>query len=287
MLNFSGFLHDIDVDENDTQNAFVLNCCGHYRLIERHEFSTVRPLGRSDYQLLYVAAGKMYFYSPNGTTLCARQGNAYLYAPFQPQSYRYFLKDAPDIYWMHFTGRDCASMLKKWGLQTDEILTPGHYEEYGNLFGHMIRELQLKKPCYAALSSAYAMQLLALFARNCVFPQTQSTASYHHLIAQAVEQMYAQYATPMEIKDYAALCNISIPWFIRAFRLTMGISPQQFMIRIRMGKARELLASSPYNISEIAAMVGYDNPLYFSRIFKKNVGVSPKEYRIQFLSLKR
>ena len=46
-----------------------------------------------------------------------------------------------------------------------------------------------------------------------------------------------------------------------------------------MIKARELLSASSYNVSEIAAMVGYDNPLYFSRLFKKTAGISPREYR--------
>lgn len=53
----------------------------------------------------------------------------------------------------------------------------------------------------------------------------------------------------------------------------------QYITSTRIARAQGLLESTDYNISEIASIVGYENPLYFSRIFKKLVGVSPRKYR--------
>ena len=59
----------------------------------------------------------------------------------------------------------------------------------------------------------------------------------------------------------------------------MNISPAHYILSLRMVNAQSLLENTDYNIGEIAAIVGYDNPLYFSRVFKKEYGVSPAQYR--------
>ena len=58
-----------------------------------------------------------------------------------------------------------------------------------------------------------------------------------------------------------------------------GKPPRKYLTSIRVKKARELLESTDYGVGEIGNIVGYDNPLYFSRIFKKQTGISPAEYR--------
>lgn len=57
------------------------------------------------------------------------------------------------------------------------------------------------------------------------------------------------------------------------------MTPMQYIISVRMTNAQQLLGTTEYNITEIASVVGYDNPLYFSRLFKKQTGLSPTEYR--------
>ena len=79
--------------------------------------------------------------------------------------------------------------------------------------------------------------------------------------------------------DYAESLHISTNWFIRNFKQYMKISPAQYILSLRMVNAQSLLENTEYNIGEIAEIVGYDNPLYFSRVFKKEYGVSPAQYR--------
>ena len=59
----------------------------------------------------------------------------------------------------------------------------------------------------------------------------------------------------------------------------MGVPPLKYLTSIRIARAKELLTGTDIPISEIGELVGYDNPLYFSKIFKKNTGLSPREYR--------
>ena len=57
------------------------------------------------------------------------------------------------------------------------------------------------------------------------------------------------------------------------------MTPMQYIISVRIENAQRLLCTQDYNVTEVAAIVGYDNPLYFSRLFKKQTGISPTDYR--------
>ena len=83
----------------------------------------------------------------------------------------------------------------------------------------------------------------------------------------------------IQVRECARRFNMSESWLIRCFRQRTGMTPQRYLTDIRLNQAKELLAASSLNIGEIAAVVGYENALYFSRIFRKYVGVSPREYR--------
>ena len=72
---------------------------------------------------------------------------------------------------------------------------------------------------------------------------------------------------------------MSTSWFIRNFKKYMGVTPMQYVLSLRMSNAESLLEMTDYNVTEISSIVGYENPLYFSRMFKKQRGLSPSEYR--------
>ena len=74
---------------------------------------------------------------------------------------------------------------------------------------------------------------------------------------------------------------MSVSWFIRNFKDYTGSTPAQYLLSLRISNAQSLLESTAYHVMEIAEIVGYSNPLYFSRLFKKQCGVSPTEYRKQ------
>ena len=72
---------------------------------------------------------------------------------------------------------------------------------------------------------------------------------------------------------------MSVNWFIHSFKGVMKMSPMQYIISLRISMAKGYLENSSKNISEISNEVGYDNALYFSRLFRKYTGMTPTEYR--------
>ena len=77
--------------------------------------------------------------------------------------------------------------------------------------------------------------------------------------------------------------NISTQHFRRIFRKFTGSSPQHYLLQQRLAQAANLLAHSEEQIGAIAAAVGFDDMFYFSHLFKKYYGISPKKYREEFL----
>ncbi|WP_178025431.1 AraC family transcriptional regulator [uncultured Paenibacillus sp.] len=80
--------------------------------------------------------------------------------------------------------------------------------------------------------------------------------------------------------DLSAVAGINPDHFSRMFKKHTGLSPTDYIIRLRMEKAKKLLAKSPSSIMEVARRVGFEDPYHFSRRFKQVVGVAPSAYMV-------
>jgi len=78
----------------------------------------------------------------------------------------------------------------------------------------------------------------------------------------------------------AALANLSESHYRSLFKRQIGYAPMDYFVRLRMHKACQFLDTTNLNVKEIAAKVGYEDPLYFSRVFKAVVEVTPTQYRL-------
>ena len=142
----------------------------------------------------------------------------------------------------------------------------------------MIRELQLPRPLSGDFSSLYFKQLLLTVQRQIAEggknkPQIQKDMEH------AVQFFHENFSADIDISNYAASLHMSTCWFIRSFKQYVGVPPCKYLTSIRINKAKELLESTNCPVSEIGSIIGYENPLYFSRIFKKQTGLSPAAYR--------
>ena len=98
-------------------------------------------------------------------------------------------------------------------------------------------------------------------------------------IERAVHYFNENYTKPISIEQYAEEHLMSVNWFIHSFKSVMKVPPMQYITSLRISAAKGYLDNSSKSIAEIATAVGYDNALYFSRIFKKRTGMTPSEYK--------
>ena len=104
-------------------------------------------------------------------------------------------------------------------------------------------------------------------------PQTQR-------IEQLLGDIEAQPGRYTNMQELCAATGLSPAHLRRRFVAKVGVSPIDFVIERRLARARELLETSPLHINEIAASLGYQDPFYFSRQFKRYFGTSPSSYRL-------
>lgn len=272
---------DKNLDGNiDRQHPLVINSCGLYRLYSRPELPTGRSHGRNDYQLIYIASGKGYFGFHNNAPTALEAGTMVLYHPQEPQSYTYYGKDTPEIYWLHFTGADIEEIFLEHGLNPAEnIFATGTDPDYAQIFEKIILELQLQKEYYEESTALLFRQLLLMVARHIHETMLDKLSISSTEIVQAASYFHEHYHENINVEAYIESRYLSTSSFFRKFKLYTGMTPLQYLLDIRLSNAKSLLETTDYSIGEIATLIGYDNALYFSRLFHKHVGMSPREYR--------
>ena len=279
MYTNNAYLNNSTLAIKDKSKPLIVTSCGTYHLYTKPKLPTWRPRGRLDFQLLYIAAGKAHFHI-NGKEEIVTAGHMVLYRPKEPQKYEYYGEDQTEVYWVHFTGSNVTNILRSYGLTKDKkIFYCGSGLEYQNHFRSMIQELQMCKDDYSEMLEIHLRQIFIKLHRYFNTVSKVNNSQIAEEIDKATLYFAEYYNKNICIEEYAKEHHMSTSWFIRNFKQYTGITPMQYILSIRIYNAEILLQNEHYNITEISNIIGYDNPLYFSRIFKKTKGISPSEYR--------
>lgn len=206
-------------------------------------------------------------------------GQIVVYTPGQPQIYSYYAKDSTEAYWIHFTGYEAGHCLEQFGLLHPAVHTVGEMDETAALFKKIIHELNMNKPYCDDITAAYLLTMLTLLGRRLQYMEEQRKADPHEDIHKIMELMHESYSQNLVVADLAKACSLSLFRFIHKFKAATGTTPLQYLTSIRMNEAKKLLSETSMPVREIASIVGYENPLYFSRVFSQAVGVPPSRYK--------
>ena len=100
-----------------------------------------------------------------------------------------------------------------------------------------------------------------------------------NVVSRAASYIREHYAEEITLDEVSRLVDISPYYFSKLFKQETGENFIEYLTYIRIEKAKEFLANPRCSIKEVCIMCGYSDPNYFSRIFKKYVGMTPSEYR--------
>lgn len=277
MYTNTGYLSDFDIDKKYDEEEFIVCSCGHYKLLNIPQLNTIRLLGRNDWQMIYIINGCGHF-EIEGKEEYVEKGHIILFPPYTPQVYYYRLEENPEVYWVHFSGYKVEAYLKELEIRVG-VHFVGIHLEFIQLFEDNIKELQIKSPYYKQMCISYIKELFIKLKRKMQL-EIQPLQKQDSFLAPFLAWVHVNYREEISIASFAKACHVSESYFIRRWKAYTGKTPMQYFISVRITHSCELLLNTSLSISEIAAIVGYNNPLYFSRLFKKIVGVSPKAYRI-------
>jgi AraC-like DNA-binding protein len=213
-----------------------------------------------------------YLEAGQGFLICPGQVNTYCADRDQPWKYT----------WLEFDGLRANEYLVSAGLDgTQPIYTPESAAQ-----GERVRNEMLYIADHADSSTLCLIGHLFLFLDELVQSSTTrregtGTQLRDFYIQEAVTYMEQHYQRDLTVEEIADVCKLNRSYFSKLFKEAMGCPPQEFLIRMRLSKATELMKTSNASIGDISQMCGYPNQLHFSRAFKKHYGVSPREWRAQ------
>lgn len=98
-------------------------------------------------------------------------------------------------------------------------------------------------------------------------------------ISRIIQKLHEDLSYPYKLEELAASINYSVPYFSSMFKKATGESFMQFLTRLRLEKAKLLLLTSDLKTFEIAEAIGFENYRSFNRLFKKETGLTPSDYR--------
>ena len=274
----SGYLFNSRVPFKEKKMPLRILSAGTYQLFTWPKLPTWRPKGRVDWQIIYIAAGEGHFFL-NGQEVVVPAGNMVLYQPKQQQKYFYYGKDRTQVWFVHFTGREVRSILKHYEIPLDGyILHTGIAREFEDLFRKMRDELVKCAWGYEEMLTYLFRELMLTIHRRMMEDAPRVSGFIQEEMDRAKAYFEENYNKEISIEQYAASRSMSTSWFNRSFRSEAGTSPMQYILEIRIRNAQILLETTDYSVADIAAVIGYDNPMYFSRLFRKAKGMSPAKY---------
>jgi len=186
------------------------------------------------------------------------------------------------IYWMHFLGEDSNYYVDR----IPEVATPVAHdpsvrEEAVRLFRDCLETLEdgytLPALIYAAQSAKHILSVL-LF-RNPALPMNPSIKGRGLDRDATIEYMRSRLSENVRLEEFAQEAGLSVSHFSEVFREMVHQSPMAYFTQLKIRAACRLLDLTDKSVKAVALDIGYSDPYYFSRVFKKIMGISPEKYR--------
>lgn len=190
-------------------------------------------------------------------------------------------EDAWTIAWAHFAGEEVAAWarLLEVGTTAPNLVVkvpPDRLDEVAldQVYAALERGYALRHQVAAAAALRHALSAVAQLA---ITPGAARSAQER--VAAAVDLLQRDWQRSHRLEELATTAGVSVTHFSTLFRRQTGFAPIDFLIRLRMQHACRLLDTTPLAVGEIAERVGYPDPYYFTRCFRRVMGCAPRSYR--------
>lgn len=238
-----------------------------------------------DYYLIHtVMSGKGKFRLNDLNYECTR-GDSFVIFPGELYHYVADQQDPWQYRWVAFRGHHGLALLASLGITPDNPIVP---------CSNLRRIIQLYRRLAQCLSSdrhstvidieagGWLRTLLATLGEANAGGMGDGRSSMkenEQMMEKAAAMLSMRLDQPFSVEKLADLFGYHRTHLSKLFKATIGLSPMQYLLKLRMERAQALLASTNLPIEHVASSVGYPDPLYFSKQFRRSSGFSPTEYR--------
>ncbi|MBQ7268650.1 MAG: AraC family transcriptional regulator [Bacteroidales bacterium] len=239
-----------------------------------------RPEGCGEYILIWCTDGEGW-YSLHGEKHTVSKSHFFMLPPDGAHAYGSSEDNPWSIYWFHFTGEDAPSAYERGrGVQTFPM--EGRIRDVSTLFDELLSLMEGHADEETAAFIDFSFpRLLSAFLYPDIWQRNGSANGSPNvsIVGKAAHFMEEHLSEKLSLADICSYLGYSESYVTRIFSAEAGCGPMTYLQRLKVARACRLLANTDLKINQIAFMVGFDDPLYFSKFFAKAKGVSPKEYR--------
>ena len=242
-----------------------------------------RLTGCEQYILLYCTEGKGWL-KIDDARHSITQNNFVMIPQNVPHHYGSSQKDPWSIYWIHFSGDHAHLYYSRYLENNPGKVSLVAYDEnrtqvFLELFNTLTSDLNGQN-----VEKSYIK--LVQFLGSILYVDISARLDEKDVISSSIYYMKQNITKNFKIKELALHVNYSVSHYSELFRKKTGCAPLQYFIQLKISKACQYLYFTKLSIKEICYLTGFDDPFYFSRIFKKLNGQSPVQYRKLYKSHK-
>lgn len=291
MENFFKYLPVSDVDKQ--WGMHILNA-GYYRSEvaqayppvnhpSHHNFKWENGRIFNEFQVLYIANGKGVFESKSRPLSEVHEGTVIFLFPNEWHRYKPDENTGWSEFWVGFDGIFAHHLANSNFISQETALVHiGLQEAVIDLFTKIIELTKTERPGYQPQVSGMLMHLLGEVFSLYKQRELEVENISEFVISKARLIIRENINNKIQMEKVAEDLNVSYSWFRKAFKAYTGLAPNQYLIQLKIDKAKTMLQDANLSSKQIAYELGLDSAFYFSKIFKIKTGYSPEAYRRKF-----
>lgn len=217
----------------------------------------------------------------NGKVYNLKQGDIFILLKGMNVEYVASIDDPWEYYWIGFSGSNANEYLNRTSITNSYVANCKSNSKIPHIILNMCEISKTYNPSCSddilLLKELYS--LLYTLIEEFPKPFDYKDKELHTYIQDALNFINSNYMNSITVQEIADYVNLSRSYLYKMFIKNLGISPQKYLINLRMYKATLLLKSTKLPIGEVANSVGYSDSLLFSKTFSKHFSMSPLHYR--------
>lgn len=269
--------------------GFYINTVGYSKVLPKssypvkghpltHTFTWNKGRILNGYYIVFISQGQGIFESERTQPITINEGTCFFLFPNVWHRYKPDINTGWEEYWVGFNGTYPDDMMQKNFFSPDQpFVHAGLSEPLLILFQRLLDTVQNGVPGYHQIIAGITLEILGLV-HNISFYKSQSEDPDTLLINKAMFLLRESLERPIDLQQLVRELPMGYSKFRKLFKQVTGYSPHQYLLNLRINKAKELLKTTELNISEIAYQSGFESEFYFSRFFKKNTGMPPSAF---------
>lgn len=231
------------------------------------------------FALNYISSGRGTFESRPGFSAAIEPGHAFLLFPKIWHRYAPAPETGWHEHWIGFDGEIARRWLRhKLFSAKNPVVKISAEDTVLATFSRIMQSIRGNRPALQQILAGATDNLMGLV-YSAQQAQPAHDAQNTNAIETAIARIQNEFARNLNMKLFARELGVSYSWFRHTFAAHTGLSPHQYLLELRLVRARNLLAESEFSIKEIATQTGFDDEFYFSRLFRQKLNLSPSQWR--------